>query len=45
MTGGLCQVAVGIVGDVPIRVEQEQFGNVGDVGLDQDLRIAGCDGK
>ena len=40
VTGGLRDVGIDIVGHMPVRIAQEEFGNVGDVGLDQDFRIA-----
>src|SRR5258708_3482855 len=35
--GLLRQFRIEVVGDVPIRIAQEKFRNIGDVGLDQDL--------
>ena len=42
VTGLLREVAVDIEGDMPIRIAQEQLGNVGDVGLDQDFDVPDC---
>jgi len=39
MTGRLRRLRIDVVGDVPVRIAQEEFRNVGDVGLDQDLEL------
>ena len=34
--GRLCRLRIDVEGDVPVRIAQEKFRDVGDVGLDQD---------
>jgi hypothetical protein len=37
MTGLPAPPRIDVIGDVPVRIAQEEFRNVGDVGLDQDF--------
>src|SRR4051812_7855888 len=36
---------IDVIGHMPVRIAQEEFRDVGDIGLDQDSGVSGCDRK